>query len=206
MSRLEVWHSRLRVWVPPLVFLVLNLVFLSAYRMVYQGRQILLENRIEQAESGLGTLDRRAAGLREQLERAVRTHDRIDQLNSEILGLESERLTRVISEVQGLEADVGLEPRATSYPEDRLEDFGLVRKAVVFGVEGSYVQLRKFIHRLELSDSFLILEEVGLSNTGGSDKRLRINLRLATYFVDPRALEEAKKGGRTTGRRRRRDG
>jgi len=206
MSRLEVWRRRLRLWVPPLVFLALNLVFLSAYRLVYQGRQILLENRIEQTANRLTELDRQAVDLRDQLDRAVLTHERIDQLNNDILGVESERLTQVIAEVQGLEERVGLQPRATSYPEERLEGFGLKRKAVVFGVEGSYIQLRQFINLLELSDSFLILEEVGLSNAGGADQRLRISFRLATYFVDPEALEAAKRSSQTSGRRRRRDG
>lgn len=206
MSRLDVWRRRLRLWVPPLVFLALNLIFLSAYRLVYQGRQILLENRIEQTADRLTELDREAAELRLQLDLAVLTRDRIDRLNNDILGIESERLTQVIAEVQGLEKQAGLQPRATSYPEERLEDFGLHRKAVAFGVEGSYFQLRQFINMLELSDSFLILEEVGLANARGADQRLRINFRLATYFVDPEALEAAKTAWQSGGRRRRRDG
>lgn len=206
MSRLDVWRSRLWLWVPPFVFLALNLIFLSAYRLVYQGRQILLENRIEQTEEALAGLNQRGAELRDQFERAVLNRERIDTLYSDVLGSESERLTRVIAEVQSLEDRVGLSPRSTSYPEDRIADFGLVSKAVVFGVEGSYRQLREFINLLENSDAFLILEEVGLSNAGGGSRNLRINFRLATYFVDPQDLEAAKNSGQSSGRRQRRDG
>jgi hypothetical protein len=202
MSRLDVWRTKLWWWLPPLVFLLLNLAFLSAYQLVYQGRQIVLEGRIEQAETDLEALRALSAQRADELERAVANRDRVERFYDEQLATESERLTRTIAEVKELENRVGLRPRSMSYPEETIGDFGLVRKAIVFGVEGTYIQLRQFINLLELSDSFLILEQVGLSNSSRNDPRLRINLRLATYFVDEEALAEARSEGRSGSRRR----
>ena len=49
-----------------------------------------------------------------------------------------------------------------------------------FGVRGSYVALRRLINLLELSDSFLMLEEINLSGRGSEE--LQITLRLSTLF------------------------
>ena len=65
-----------------------------------------------------------------------------------------------------------------------MEDHGLVRRNVNFGVTGTYDQLRTFINFLELTDQFLTLESVNLGGGAAErDPRLRIRLSLATYFV-----------------------
>ena len=108
MSRLDVWRGSLWWWVPPLVFLLLNMVFLSAYRLVYQGRQIVLESRIEQADSELEELRSLRDRRQSELDRALLNRDRVGDFYRDRLATESERLTRLIAEVKGLEERVGL--------------------------------------------------------------------------------------------------
>jgi hypothetical protein len=52
--------------------------------------------------------------------------------------------------------------------------------SITFSVDASYDQIRRMINLLELSQQFVIIEEVSL-NSGG-DKSL--NLRLKTLFRD----------------------
>ena len=51
----------------------------------------------------------------------------------------------------------GLVPRSISYPEQEIQDYGLIKRSFIFSVAGTYVNLRKFITLLERSHSFLTL-------------------------------------------------
>ena len=89
----------------------------------------------------------------------------------------------MIREVWELTSTVGLQPSSINYPEDPIVEYGLVKRTFSFTVRGNYAQLRRLINLLELTDSFLTLEEVQLAGRG-SDAQLRIGLRLSTLFVD----------------------
>ena len=54
-------------------------------------------------------------------------------------------------------------PRALNYPEEQIQQYGLIKRSFIFNVDGTYTDLRKFINLLELSDSFLTLESAGLT-------------------------------------------
>lgn len=177
------WRRRAWIWAPALLFFVANLVSFSAYRLVYVDRVDLLEQRIEAEQERLADLGERARRLEDALERAVRTREEVERLYREGFSTERRRLTTIIDEVKRLASRAGLVPDAITYPEEQIQDFGLVRKSFVFSVEGSYVDLRKLINFLELSESFLTLEEIGLSEADARRGRLRINLRLSTHFV-----------------------
>jgi hypothetical protein len=85
----------------------------------------------------------------------------------------------------------GLEPQSISYPVDTIDDYGLVRMSLVFVVAGTYPQVRTLVNLIELSDLFLVLERVGLSNSASST--LGISLEISTFFVrEPEAGEDAR--------------
>ena len=114
--------------------------------------------------------------------RARSNQQRVEELYDQRLSTASQRLTKVLAEVKELATRASLEPSAFSYSEDVLEDFGLERRYLAFGVEGTYPELRQLIHLLESSESFLTLEQVGLAEVGGNRGKLRINLRLSTLL------------------------
>jgi hypothetical protein len=69
--------------------------------------------------------------------------------------------------------------------------YGLVRRSIVFTVNGTYEELRRFVNFLELSDNFVTLEDVGLSERGsGGDLRiaLRLSILVLAEGVDPSRL------------------
>ena len=75
----------------------------------------------------------------------------------------------------------GFRPAVVTYGRQMVEAQQVLKRSIRFTVEGTYVDLRKLINLLELSELFLTLEEISLS--GGEGGALRINLILATYFV-----------------------
>jgi hypothetical protein len=170
------------VWLPALVFFVLNLATLSAYRLVYAGRVDLLEQRLEARSKDLAELEERQRRAEQILQRATLNRQRLEHFYAEQLGRPEERLTPMIAGVKELARRTGLLPGSISYPEETVVDHGLVRRSMVFAVEGTYPQLRQLINLLELSQQFLVLQEVTLGETG-SNPRLRINLRIGSLFA-----------------------
>lgn len=190
----EAFREKVRVWAPALAFLVLNLILLATYQLVFSGRVSAVEQRLEASRAELSRVERQEAQLQKAQSDAKRTAAEVDDFYAKELGTESERLTKIIAEVKALAKRAGLEPTAISYPERTFEDYGLAKRSIVFGVSGTYDSLRQLVNMLELSDSFLILEEVSLSESGGRQRpgdKLQINLRISTWFAEGPAPHHA---------------
>jgi Tfp pilus assembly protein PilO len=191
----NIWRQRLWVWVPAVIFFLANLAAFGVYRLGYAGDVASLERSLKDRQADLHKVDTRRAELDRLIGGARSNHQRIIQLYDERFSTRRRRLTSVTAEVKKLASQAGLEPRDISYPEEEIEDFGLVKHSFAFGVEGSYLELRKFLNLLELSDSFLTLEEVNLTGDAKGPE-LRISLVLSTLFEkEGSAAEEAPRGG-----------
>ncbi len=186
-----VWRQNLRVWVPALAFFALNLALLSTYRLVLVGQAEARERTY--AESG-GELER-SRKLRARLEGLVAAgleeRREIEEFYSQRLATESQRLTEVIAEVKQLARTCGLSPAVINYHRDPILEYGLAKRSIVFAVTGNYLSLRKLVNLLELSDLFLTLEQVSLSERGGQGSTLRIQLQIAAIFAEPAAAGSA---------------
>lgn len=195
----NVWRARIRWWVPALVFLVANVVLLSAYRLVLAGQSQLRSSRIERTQTDLARTTAERRELERKLEAARSSRDAIERFYDDRLASENVRLTRILAEVRELATRAGLAPTAIKYGKEEIDDHGLLRRSIEFSVEGSYVQFRRFVNMLELSSSFLVLERVGLR---GSDDEaageLRIALAVSTLFASPEAVAEAEHSGGST--------
>jgi type IV pilus assembly protein PilO len=178
----EIWRQRLWVWVPALIFFLANAGAFAVYRLGYAGRIESLQETLDDQQRQLQQLGAQQRSAQAMLDR-VRTNERqVEQLYAGRLSTRSRRLTGITSEVKELAQKSGLVPRALSYPEEDIEEFGLIKRSFVFSVEGTYVELRKFINLLEVSPSFLSLDEVTLiGNSQGPE--LRIDLSLSTLFA-----------------------
>lgn len=183
MSRfLSLFRRRLWVWLPALLFLVANLLALVVFQVRFAGRAEVSVEELVAAEREHASLVERRQRRESQVEAIDTTRRQVDDFYDHRLATEEDRLTGLIAEIKDLAQRSGLSPSAISYPREQLEDYGLRKRGFVFRVEGSYTDLRKFINLLELSDSFLTLEQVALSESG-TGQRLSINLRLSTLFA-----------------------
>ncbi|HYO12226.1 MAG TPA: hypothetical protein VE685_03410 [Thermoanaerobaculia bacterium] len=184
----EIWRQRLWVWLPALLFFLANAVAFSVYRLGYAGDVASLEEELDRQELQIGQLREQRKEL-ETLVARVRTNDlQVRQLYSEHLSNRRRALIGVDAEFKRLASQAGLLPRSISYDEEEIESYGLVRRSFSFSVEGTYAELRKFINLLELSPSFLTIEEISV--VGGADEgpEVKIDLTLSTLFArDPDA-------------------
>jgi hypothetical protein len=167
----DLWRRHLGRWLPPLFICLVGAAILSTYGLVLASQARFREGRVERRRAELDLLEASRSALAESVESAKVNQARIDEFYESRLSTESQRVTQIIAEVKTLARRAGLEPTVISYPDESLRNYNLVKRSIVFAVEGTYVELRRFINFLELSEFFLTLEEIQLGRTSGHDTR-----------------------------------
>lgn len=178
-------RERRGLWVSGAVALLVGLAALGVYQGFFAGRAELLVRRIDGLNADLAELAARREELDGMYATATRRDADIAELYEVRLGTEKQRFTRFITEVKDLAREAGMDPTTLSYPTEALEGYGLIERAAVFSVEGSYGALRQFLNFLELSDSFLIVRRLALGEQAGDRQRLSIRVEISTLFSDP---------------------
>ncbi len=177
------WRARLKIWLPALILVVLNLGVLSTYRFLLAGQAQIQAGRVERRQARVAELEAERLVLEETVTDVKRNRELVDRLYEGWLTPESERLTAVIGEVKGLAQAAGVEYSSFSYPDQLLEEEGLVKRSLVFTVEGTYLELRSFINLIEVSDLFLILESIRLTGGSREGPQVRVSMTVSTLFV-----------------------
>jgi len=183
MSLWTPWRLRWRVWAPALLFFVLNLGLLSMYRLVYAGRVDVLGERLRRQAADEHRLEDVRHEFEARIDRLRHNREGMRTLYDEQFASERVRLTRTIAEFKELARRAGLEPTTISYPEQRWTEYGLVKKALAFGVNGSYSGLRQLVNLLEVSPTFLTLEQVSLAEGAANAPSLQIKMAVSTLFA-----------------------
>ncbi len=175
------WRRQLWIWLPPAVALLAATVYLVYLERGVRARGANLEARLEVAQR---QHEEAQAGL-EKLEKldgaAQSTREQIELLMGEKFSTESGRLTTLIREIKQLAEHAGLDPRDIGYPQEEYAELGLVRRSFIFSVQGSYANLRAFLYLLELSPSYVTVDQIELHELSGA-KGLGVSLRLSTFF------------------------
>lgn len=178
----EIWRQRLWIWVPALLFFLANVVAFAVYTVGYGGRLDALDDTLASQEQTLKTLKDGQREAQVMLARVRTNEQQVEQLYAERLSTRSRRLTGVTAEVQAMARKAGLVPRMFTYPERDIEEFGLTQRSFIFNVQGTYTELRRFINLVEVSRSFLSIDEV---RVGGNEEtaELDISLKISTLFA-----------------------
>lgn len=175
------WRMRWWRWALPLALVLAN----AALLVVHPGRTGAgfadTERVLARETRSLQSLADKESALEATLGRARSSREALTVLYDQRFATEAERLTRLINEVKKLAQRAGLEPQSISYPEETLDEYGLVRMSLVFGVQGTYPQLRMLVNLLERSDLFLVLDQIAL--TGSAKSVLSISLQISTFFA-----------------------
>src|SRR4030095_82007 len=103
-----------------------------------------LQERLDQQKRQRQELTAQPRNMRAMIARGRTNEQQVQQLYAERLSTRSRRLTGITSEVKELARKSGLVPRAISYPEEDIEEFGLVKRSSDFSVQGTYAELRQF--------------------------------------------------------------
>jgi Tfp pilus assembly protein PilO len=178
------WWERRRIWLPAALFVLAGVVLLAGYELVLAGRLGLQAGTLASRRDQLEELSRRRRDSEALVNLGRSTRAAIDELYDRRLGTERSRLTAVMLEVKHLARQAGLSGmEAINYADQPVEGLPLLRKSITFSLRGSYQQLRTFIDLLELSPSFLSLDEIRVQ--GGESGVLGLTVRLSTLFVVP---------------------
>jgi len=91
--------------------------------------------------------------------------------------------TGLVVELQNLANEAGLDLDQISYNHEQEKDSDLLRYTLTFTLEGSYSDIKQFVHALEQSPRLIIIEKLGLQGVGqDSDTDVRLQLSLETFF------------------------
>lgn len=169
------------VWALPAALLAANVVWLVAFGSGSRVREAELARRLERARQERDAAAEQLAGRERLWIAANDNRERVAALERDRFASERARFTDSVRELKDLAQRAGLDPGTFSYPNETLEPFGLARRSFVFAVEGSYASLRTFLNLVELSPSFLAVEQIDVDLSRGG---LAIRLRLSTLFTD----------------------
>jgi len=173
-------HTRLRIVL--IVLLGLNVALLA---LVFHRPGFTLP---EQQEDLVRARDRRDAArnavaqmrdLRAKLQSALRNGDQFAKGHFLARG---DGFSMILEDLEARASAAGLHPSGITYQlQDEENQPGWTGVEVTLGVEGDYPDLMRFIHQLEESDLFWIIN--GVSVAGSGERELRMNLLMQTYFI-----------------------
>jgi Tfp pilus assembly protein PilO len=161
-----------------------NLVlFLFVTEPLYRTSEVRA-SEWEAMERRLDQERRAVARLEDRLGRLQRQKQNLTQFYDVILAEKIARMTAIQREIRSLAGQFQVDPENVSYEPSWLVPEELVQFNVSFPLRGSYENLRQFIHRVESSEHFLIIDDISLADSREGGVVLSLTVRLHTYFKD----------------------
>ena len=193
-----IWREKQILLIVLALLLIANTIFFFTYRVQFEQRLRALDERLAASEDSL----QKARNERLAAERQFASYRQVQKDVQEIYdhrwATQAERLTLMIGEVKRLAVASNLVPRTYAFnksqpisvDEDRPgapRSRGRANSAlnanevsITFTVSGNYEQVRRLINLLELSEQFVIIDQIGLSTT--NEGALTVNLGVKTLF------------------------
>ena len=187
-----IWREKRTLLLILAVLLLGNIVFFFTYRVQYQSRLDEMDERLAQAE---GQLDK-TRRARTQAELSVQGYRKVERdvqlVFDETWSTQPRRLTAMIAEVKRLAVASNAVPKTLSFGRDAAKEkdaparrqraVGAREVTIAFSVVATYDQVRRMINLFELSNQFVIIDEIALA--AADQNQLTLNLRIKTLFRD----------------------
>ena len=188
----SVWREKRVLLLILAVLLAANTIFFFTYRVQYENRLRELDTRRDQTLAQLDAAKNARVLAEQQLAGYRRIEKDIRQIYDNEWSTQNARLTSFIAEVMRLAAKSEMVPRTYSFTGAASAKSSGASKAqsatevgVSFNVEGTYEQVRRLINFLELSEQFIIIDQISLGATNAeSGERLNMTVRVKTLFRD----------------------
>ena len=162
---------------------VINLLVYAFFVYPLQSDVANVEQRTRSAEEALAAAQAdydRATGTLTGKDRALKE---LDTFYSSVLAKDltgARRLT--FARLAQLAAKSRLDFERRKYEPVVERGSNLTRLKVTMDLAGSYADIRDFIHEIEASPEFVVIDDVGLTEGVQSGEALRLTLQLSTYF------------------------
>ncbi|HEY5609613.1 MAG TPA: hypothetical protein VIL97_00285 [Thermoanaerobaculia bacterium] len=172
--------------------LVVNLFFFLTYRVQYQERVEALEKRYEESTAKLDDAKRDRIAAERQLTAHRSVIRNTETLYNDQWSTADRRLIPLLLEIRRLadKSQVGM-PRSIQYEQAVQEResgaLGTTSMGISFTIRGTYQEIRRLINLIELSQQFMIIDEIGISDSSSGEGRIQLSIRLKTLFHEPGA-------------------
>ena len=185
-----IWREKRILLLVLAALLAANTIFFFTYRVQYESRLHDLESRRDVVKGELEAARHARVTAEQQLAAYRKVEKDIRQIYDREWSTQNRRLTPFITEVMRLATLSNLIP--TSYSFTGATSKGgksapatATEVGIGFNVEGTYEQVRRLINLLEVSDQFIIIDQVSLGSESGD--KLRMTIRVKTLFRDAAA-------------------
>jgi Tfp pilus assembly protein PilO len=166
------------------VLLIVNVVLYGF--VVYRGRLVAsIQDRDRSAEQALASARADYDQASGTLSGKARAGTELTRFYTEILPTDlagARRLTHL--RIPQLARQSGLRYERSTAKEGALRDSTLRRLQIETVLSGSYADMRTFIHQLETSPEFVVIDNVALSEDDSDAGGLVVTLQLSTYYRD----------------------
>src|SRR5690606_20709441 len=176
--------DRRRVLVPLAIAAIRHAAVYAAVVYPLSARAAGAEQRAAAARQRLQAAEREAAELRSTVERTEQADRDLSRFYSDVLPRDvagARRLT--YARLADLADEHGLILTRRRFDLDDTYRGRLRRMQIDMSLEGEYRDIRAFVHELESSPEFIVIENVSLTGGQTPDAPLSLTLRLATYFT-----------------------
>jgi len=162
---------------------VINLLVFAFFVYPLQSDVANVEQRTRIAEEALAAAQADYARANGTLTGKDRALKELDTFYTSVIAKDltgARRLT--FARLAQLAAKSRLEFERRKYEQAVERGSNLTRLKVTMELAGSYADVRDFIHEIEASPEFVVIDDVSLSEGGGNSDALRLSVQLSTYF------------------------
>jgi len=186
-----IWREKRILLIVLGLLLLGNLVFFLTYRVQYQTRLDEMDERLAQAEGQLAKTKRQRADAEMSLAAYRKVERDVQLVYDETWSTQPKRLTALIAEVKRLAVASNAVPRTLSFGRSetsespgakKVKPVGAREVSIGFSVMATYDQVRRMINLFELSNQFVIIDQIALAQADAN--QLTLNLRIKTLFRD----------------------
>lgn len=170
---------------PPLFLTGLCTVLLILWNFSFRENFTLSSIKLSGIEKKLEEEKKLNTILKKELKEWEKAQEDI-KFFSKKLGTSQERITEVIKEIEDLSVKSGVVPHSYGFSYGEKERKHFSSFTINFPFEADYTGVRNFLHLLELTPTFVVLNSINLSTSGEMSEKVRLQFQITTFF----ALEE----------------
>ena len=185
MKERSAWVRLWFVWLIPALLVAANGVWLFGLRATVLGRGSLLAKQRDAVAAEVGKLAAQRATLAAAQQSLDALEGNLGAMRREQLGSMRERLVSFLVDITKRSHAAGLRPERINYAAEADAKTGMVHFSAIFGLSGTYEELRRCVNLLESSPQFVVVERLMVRSDDGADSlAVNVQLSVGTYFVD----------------------
>jgi len=141
------------------------------------------EQRATQAAAALGAAERDAASARATVTGKARAEEELAKFYKAILPQDLSSAGRMMYlEVARLARQCNLRYERRTLEPEAFRESSLEALRMTLTLEGGYEDIRRFIHRIETGEPFVVIDNVALGQGREPDGPLAVTLELSTFY------------------------